>query len=150
MRRRRRSTQCRLLASVVLAATFALTSAPVCGSLSALDSDSCCQRLACGQAAAPSRSTTRVDQSCGDCCPLKRKASATDNSAANCCKLGRLAYPTIKPQSSACVARALPLVSMIPISSFEQPARFVHEFHGKTPPSIPVIPLYALTATYRI
>lgn len=69
--------------------------------------------------------------------------------AARCCQLGELNHPNAKLQSSVSATHVLN-VAALTLPSLAPPPAFSHGFYSEAPLKIPSIPLYTLTATYRI
>ena len=75
-----------------------------------------------------------------------------DSGATRCCELGALNYPNARLQSSAVVTHALHVVAVLTLLSLALPQPVSHSFSLYPEASLKVssIPLYTLTATYRI
>jgi hypothetical protein len=76
----------------------------------------------------------------------------SDSGAARCCELGALNYPNARVQSSPSVTHALHVVAAVTLLSLALPQAASHSFrlYPEAALKVPSIPLYALTATYRI
>jgi len=150
LQRHRRQVRNRFLAYFLLAATIALTSTPVCGSVSDVDPVGCCERHACARTAASYNRRAQLRQSRGGCCSTNCGISGADKGAEMCCELGSLSYPKVNPQSSPALAIVLPFISTITIATLVPTTTHFREVDAKTLLKIPLIPLYTLNANYRI
>jgi hypothetical protein len=150
LQRHRRQGRNRLLAYFLLAATLALTSTPVCGSVSDVDPVGCCERHACARTAASYNRKAQLRQSRGGCCSTNIGISGAGDGAEKCCELGNLSYPKVKPQSSPAVTIVLPFISTTTIPTLVPTTTHSREVDAKTLLKIPPIPLYTFNASYRI
>lgn len=146
----RRHGRNRLFAYILLAATFALTSTPICGSVSDVDPVGCCERHACAQDAASRNRTAHLPQSLGGCCSKHGEIYGASNGAAKCCELGSLNYPKVKPQPASAVTTILPLISTMAVATLVPTTTRSQQVDAKTLLKIPLVPLYTLYASYRI
>ncbi len=140
----------RLLALVLLAGVFALTSTPVCGSALDIDPIACCERHACGQSTKSCPGTTHLQHSRGGCSSMSEGVCDTSSGAERCCELGALNHPNAKLQPSASTIHVLSVLVALALSSLAPPPTFSQALYAEAPLKIPLIPLYTLTATYRI
>ena len=74
----------------------------------------------------------------------------SDSDAAHCCELGALNHPNAKLQPPASATHVLRVVSSLPVPLIAPLPVSSDDFYSEAPLKIPPIPLYALTATYRI
>jgi hypothetical protein len=138
------------LVYVLLTSTFALTSTPVCGSVFDLNPVNCCAQHACGKAAvAPGRAEHSQEPQCAGH-SRNLGVSGNDAGAARCCEFGRLNYPGVRVKSVVSATRVLPIVAVIAVYALTPAAAFSQPVDWWTPLKVPLIPLYLLTATYRI
>jgi len=70
--------------------------------------------------------------------------------AERCCELGQLNHPKARPQASASATHVLNVLGALALPSLAPPPPFSLALHAEAPLKIPLIPLYMLTATYRI
>ena len=75
-----------------------------------------------------------------------------DSGAARCCELGALNHPNAKLQPSASATHVLNVVAALTLPSLALPQAASHSFslYPEASLKVPSIPLYTLTATYRI
>jgi|SRR5436309_856725 len=149
LRRRQHRMAARLLALVLLAGVFALTSTPVCGSALDVDPIACCERHACGQSSKSFPGTRHLRQSRGGCCSMAEGVCDAGSGAGRCCELGQLNHPNAKVQPSRSATHVLNVLGALALPSLAPPP-FSEALHAQAPLKIPLIPLYMLTATYRI
>jgi hypothetical protein len=139
----------RMVAWVLLAGVFVLTSAPVCSCFLDIHPAACCNRHARPQAPSTCdhQDGAKHGHSQKACC--SRSAGSGCN-ANLCCEQGRLNYPSVKVQASASSTLASHVVMAVPavrLPAVSPEARRVSpELILKTPSRA----LYTLTATYRI
>ena len=69
--------------------------------------------------------------------------------AERCCELGQLNHPNAKVQPSRSATHVLNVLGALALPSLAPPP-FSEALHAQAPLKIPLIPLYMLTATYRI
>lgn len=81
---------------------------------------------------------------------MSEGACNADSGAAHCCELGALNHPNAKLQPCASATHALNVVTTLTLSSLAPPPAFSHGFYFEAGLKIPPLPLYTLTATYRI
>ena len=149
-RRRQHRKAARLLALVLLAGVFALTSTPVCGSVLDIDPIACCEHHACGQSANSCPGKRHLRQSRGECSSIAGGACDTGSGAERCCELGRLNHPNAKLQPSTSATHVLNVLAALALPSLAPPPTFSQALYAEAPLKIPLIPSYTLTATYRI
>jgi len=150
LRRRQHRMAARVLGLVLLAGVFALTSTPVCGSALDVDPVACCEHHACGQSPKSCPGARHLQQSRGRCCSMSEGVCDAGSGAERCCELGQLSHPTAKLQPSASVTHVLNVVAALALPSLAPSPTFSQALYAKAPLKIPLIPLYTLTATYRI
>ena len=150
LRRRQHRMAARLLALVLLAGVFALTSTPVCGSALDVDPIACCEHHACGQSSKSCPGTRHLRQSRGGCCSMSEGVCDAGSGAERCCELGQLSHPTARPQASRSATHVLNVLGALVLPSLAPPPPSSPALHAEAPLKIPLIPLYILTATYRI
>lgn len=144
----------RLLASVMLAGIFALTSTPVCGSPVDVDPAKCCERHAATRAAPSCHKGT--DESCADktSCHSQKTPSGPATDAEQCCNRGQLVYPTSEVQSTTLVVASAAAGSIVLTHpGFSLPtgaSGFLRQTAYRPPLKISPRPLYSLTSNYRI
>lgn len=152
-RRRHRHIAARLLGLVLLVGVFGLTSMPVCGSALDVDPIACCEHHGCGQSTKSCPSTRHLQKSQqGGCCSISEGACDTGSGAERCCELGQLTHPNAKLQASASATHVLNVFAAFTILSLALPQAASHSFslYPEASLRVPSLPLYTLTATYRI
>jgi hypothetical protein len=70
--------------------------------------------------------------------------------AQRCCELGGLRHPNAKLQPSASTIHVLNVLVALELPSLAPSPTFSETLYAEAPLKIPLIPLYTLTATYRI
>ncbi len=70
--------------------------------------------------------------------------------AERCCELSQLNHPNAKPQPSASATHVLDVLAALALPSLAPPPTFSQALYAEAPLKLPLIPLYTLTATYRI
>lgn len=140
----------RLLALVLLAGVFALTSTPVCGSALDVDPIACCAHHACGQSVKSCSSTRHLQHSRGGCCSASAGVCHDSSGAERCCELGQLNHPNAKLQPPMSAPHVLNVLAALALPSLAPPLTFSEALDAEAPLKIPLIPSYTLTATYRI
>lgn len=70
--------------------------------------------------------------------------------AERCCELGQLNHPNAKLQASQSATHVLNVLAALALPLLAPPPTFSQALYAEAPLKIPLIPLYAFTATYRI
>lgn len=83
---------------------------------------------------------------------MSEGACDTGSGAERCCELGQLNHPNAKPQASTSATHVLNVVAALTLLSMALPQTASHSFslYLEASLKVPPIPLYTLTATYRI
>jgi hypothetical protein len=155
LRPSRRPAGARILALVVLAGVFGLTSTPVCGSPVDVDPAKCCERHAARRATPSCRKTTDQERCEGKTsCHSQKAAPGSATNADQCCKRGQLVFPTSEAQpTTLLVASAAAGSIVLTHPGFSLPTGasvFLRQTAYGPPLKVPPRPLYSLTSTYRI
>ena len=155
MKPSRRPLGARILALVLLAGVFGLTSAPVCGSPVNVDPAKCCEQHMATQFAPSCHKATDHERCEGKTsCHSPKAASGSATNADQCCKRGQLVFPTSEVQPTALmVASAAAGSIVLTLPGFSLPtgaSAFLRQTAYRPPLKISPSPLYSLTSTYRI
>jgi hypothetical protein len=125
-RRRQHRMAARLMGLVLLAAVFALTSTPVCGSVLDIDPIARCERHACGQSATSWPGTRHLQPSRSGCSSMSEGIGDAGSGAERCCQLGALNHPNATLQSSASGTHVLYVVAALTALLTSAPPAFSH------------------------
>lgn len=83
---------------------------------------------------------------------MSEGACDTGSDAEHCCELGQLHHPNAKLQASTSATHVVSVVAALTLLSLALPQAASHSFnlYPEASLKVPSIPLYILTATYRI